>query len=270
MRKGFVNVGRRGWGRNEVRLGRLIRDGEGHTEIPGAGGNNGTGAGGNSGSGGSADSGNNNNGQGFDANSFWQGQNQNADGAGNPGSASEGESGSGTGGEGGNFAEQLTSQLNGLSFGGPVLTAEIAQQINEGNFEGFQTALNTSMQTAVRHAMAMNVQILRPVVEQILQQVDGRINNAFGNRDNSNALEQEIPAARNPAVRPMVERVFNQALTNTKGDRALAVKQTKEMLSLMTQTMGGDLGLDVAPRGAGDSGRPSNPATNWLDELTGR
>jgi len=268
MRKGYVNLGRRGWGKREVMLGRLIRDEEGHGDV-GAGANNGDNGTGNSAPGANSESGTNNNGQGFDAASFWGSQNQGAEGSGNPGSATEGESGSGTGG-GENFAEQMTNQLSSMSFGGPVLTAEIAQQINEGNFEGFQTALNSSLQTAVRQTMAMNVQILRPLVDQILQQVDGKINGAFGNRDNSTALETEFPAARDPKIRPMVQRVFDQALANTKGNRGDAVKQTKEMLSILTQSMGGDLGLNVAPRGAGDSGRSSDPSINWLDELTGR
>lgn len=269
MRKGYVNHGRRGWGRNEVRLGRMIRDGEGHPAgVPGA--DNAGATGGNSGAAGNSDSGGNNDGQAFDATSFWNSPEPNADGSSNDGSANGGDSASGNGGDqGGNFAEQLTTQLNGLSFGEPLLNAEIAEQINNGDFTGFEKRATAMMQQTVRHALSMNVQILRPLAEQILQQVDQKIQSTLSGRDDSDALLTDFPAARDPKVAPMIRQVFNQALKNTKGDRKTAVSQTKEMIALMTNTAAGDLGLNVAPRGSDDSGRPA-PVTNWLDELTGR
>src|SRR3546814_15314619 len=60
---------------------------------------------------------------------------------------------------------------------------------------------------------------------------------------------KDFPAAADPTVGPMIQSVFNQALKNTKGDRTKAVAQTKKMISLMARRTGGDLNLNVAPRG---------------------
>ena len=45
--------------------------------------------------------------------------------------------------------------------------------------------------------------------------------------------------------------------------------QTKEMLRFMAGESANDLGIEIAPQGAGDRGGP-NRSINWLDELTGR
>jgi hypothetical protein len=88
-------------------------------------------------------------------------------------------------------------------------------------------------------------------------------------RDNETALVKDFPAAKDPRVAPVIKSIFDQALVKSKGNRELAVKQTKQMVALMANTTADDLELSVAPRGAGDS-RPSQPSINWLDELTGR
>lgn len=235
--------------------------------IPDAGGNNGTQAGGNQG-GGSASSGSesNNSGETFDPTTFWDGP------PAEPGAAPSGESaGSGTqtGGNEPSFAQGLATQLSSLAFGDPVFTPEITAEINEGNFAGFEKRLQAQQQAAVKHALALNVQILRPFAEQLMNQMREEMGSTLTGRDNNDTLIRDFPAAKDARVAPVIKQVFEQALKNNKGNREAAVKQTKSMIQLLTNTTADDLDLDVAPRGAGDS-RPSQPAINWLDELTGR
>jgi len=212
----------------------------------------------------------NNDGQSFDANAFWngpapaEGAASSGESAGNPG----GESGN-DGGEGGDFAQQLTQRLEGLTFGDPVFNDEIAGQINEGNYEGVQERLNTMSKAVVREALAMQVQILRPFAEQLMNQVREETQQTFQSRDNNESLERLFPAAKNPAMAKTIGPIYEQALKNTNNDREAAVKQTKEMLRFMAGQTAGDLDLEVAPKGEGSRGSPTQNY-NWLDELTGR
>ena len=248
-------------------IARIMKDPEGHPGAkPAPAGDNGTGTQGNSG----ADSGNpdlsqNNSGEDFDTSTFWVSPSD------EPGAAPSGES-AGTGTPGGtesSFAQNLTSQLQNLTFGEPVFTQEIAEEINQGNFSGFEKRIQAQMQAAVRQSLAMNVQVLRPFAEQIMTQVRNEFSSTLNSRDNNESLTRDFPAAKDPRVAPVIKGVFDQALIRTKGDRAKAVAQTKQMIALLTNTAAGDLDLDVAPRGQGDS-RPQANAVNWLDELTGR
>ena len=169
----------------------------------------------------------------------------------------------------GTFAQQLTQQLGTMSFGDPVLTPEITEEINQGKFENFEKRIQGQLQTAVRQALAMQVQVLRPFAEQLLNQMRGEFGSTLSERDDESALVKDFPSARNPVVAPIIKGIYDQALVRTNGNRELAVKQTKQMLAHMASQTAGDLELEIAPQGAGDS-RPSQPAINWLDELTGR
>lgn len=244
--------------------------GDASAGIPDAGGDNGGGTGGNSGGdSGSNGSDSNNTGDNFDPTTFWDSPTPTPTPAASAESAGGTSQGSGTQEQQGGFAAQLTQQLGGMSFGEPVFTPEIAQEINEGNFAGFEKRLQTQMQAAVRQALAMNVQVLRPFAEQLLTQMRDEFGGTLNERDNVDQLVKDFPAAKNPTVAPVIKGIYDQALVRTQGNRELAVKQTKAMLAHMANTTAGDLDLEIAPQGAGDS-RPSQPAINWLDELTGR
>ena len=121
----------------------------------------------------------------------------------------------------------------------------------------------------VQESLALQVQILRPFAEQLLEQVRAETNQTFNQRDNSDTLVKLFPAAKNPVMAKTIQPIYDQALKNSKGDRAAAVEQTKEMLRFMAGESATDLNLEIAPRGQGDRGGPT-PNFNWLDELTGR
>ena len=284
MRKGLMMGGTSLYGITamtpaERRAGRFMRapdhPGDAGAATQQQGGNNGgQGGEGNSGGGASGDSGANNAGETFDAASFWNGP------APAEGAAPSGESAGGNGGEsgtqgGGNgnnqgqFAQQLTERLNGLTFGDPIFNAEVAEQINEGNYDGVQQRFNAMGQQIVREALAMQVQILRPFAEQLMEQVRGETQQTFNNRDNKESLVTLFPAAKNPVMAKTIQPIYDQALKNSGGNREKAVAQTKEMLRFMAGESAADLNIEIAPRGQGDRGGPT-PNFNWLDELTGR
>lgn len=253
-------------GHNFIRLGlhgRLMKDGEG--EGGATGGDNGQG---NSDAGGSGDGESNNDGQAFDPKAFWGG----SDSDGNPDPSGESAQGAGddeSGSSGESLQEVLTGRLEKMTFGEPVFTAEVAEQFAAGDFKGVEERIQAQMRASVRNSMSMMVQILRPFSEQLMTQAREEMQQTFTGRDNNEALETTFPAAKNPAVRPMIQGIYTQALKNAKGNRAEAVKQTKEMLKFAAGVTADDLDISVAPRGSEDSGRPA-PNIDWLDELTGR
>lgn len=258
----------------ERRKGHFMRapdhpGGAGDLSQPGGGNNGGQGGDGNSGAPASGDSGPNNTGNQFDPASFWDGP------APAEGAAPPGESAGGNGGESGNegnqdgFAQQLAAQLDGLSFGEPIFNDAIAEQINQGNFTGIQGRFDAMGQQIVRQALAMQVQVLRPFAESLMEQVRQETQQTFQSRDHQESLVTLFPAAKNPVMAKTIQPIYAQALKNASGDSKKAVAQTKEMLRFMAGESAQDLNLDVAPRGQGDRGGPT-PSFNWLDELTGR
>lgn len=235
-------------------------------DTPGAGGDN---TGGNSGAPASGGSESNNTGEAFDPATFWTGPNTQPSGAPAGESAPQGNE-SGGSSEGTNLQEVLTGHLESMTFGEPIFDATIAEQINNGDFTGIQSRMEASQRAAVRESLGMMVKILRPFAEQLTTQLRGEMSETFTTRDNTQALETMFPGAKNPAVRPMIQSIYDQALKNTGGNREKAVAQTKEMLKHAAGVTASDLDISVHSRGADDSGRGSNPTINWLDELSAR
>ncbi|WP_397536310.1 hypothetical protein [Roseateles sp.] len=245
----------------------------GNVTQPGGGNNGSQGGEGNSGGTVSGDSNSNNTGESFDPAAFWNGP-ASAEGAASSGESAGNGSGESDTNGGGNanqtgFATQLTERLSGLTFGDPIFNAEVAEQINEGNFTGVQERFNAMGQQIVREALAMQVQILRPFAEQLMEQVRQETKQTFTSRDNKESLVTLFPAAKNPVMAQTIQPIYDQALRNANGDRAKAVAQTKEMLRFMAGESAADLNIEIAPRGQGDRGGPT-PNFNWLDDLTGR
>lgn len=245
--------------------GRRLKEGEEEGGATGGGDNNG----GNSGGSANPGSDSNNDGQTFDASAFW-GNSEEGAGTNPSGESASNQPGSESGSSGGqNLQEVLTGRLESMAFGDPIFNAEIAEQINSGNFEGVEARIQGQLRNAVRGSLGLMVQIMKPFAEQLTNQMREEMSGTFNSRDDNQALETMFPAAKNPQVRPIVNSIFTQALKNTKGNRAEAVKQTKEMLKLAAGVTADDLDLSIAPRGAEDSGRPAT-AVNWLDELSVR
>lgn len=267
----------------ERRMGRLLRASAPPAGDTGAGGDSGASqaAGGSNGQGNNGQGGGtggtpaNNGGSNFDPNSFWQSPGSDGTGAPNQngsGSDASNPSGSGTGGSGGNdnqqFGQQLGQQIQNFT-PGPIVTPEILTQIAEGNVQGLNDAITNSHRVAMQQSLQMSVGIMQRLAGQMMDAMDRRINDSLTTRDNSQTLEQEIPIAKQPGMRPIVDAVFQQALTRSKGDRAAAITLTRQMMQAMHGNMQGDnTGLNIPPPSAGSQGDQTRSPLNWLESLT--
>lgn len=202
-----------------------------------------------------------------DLQAFWGGS---SDADGNNSDSSDGSDDSNASGGTGNqtdTATELGNQLQNLNFGS-MFDDGVVKEINEGNFETFNTRMNQTLQNTVRQSLVMNVQVMRQYGERIMEQMRGEFSGTLEGRDDQTQLIKDFPAAANPLVAPIIQSIYGQALKNAKGNRVAAVAQTKKMVSLMSRNTGADLGLNVAPQSENDVA-PQVP-TNWMDELMGR
>jgi hypothetical protein len=234
--------------------------------------------GGNSGTNGGESGGGNNGGQSFDLSAFWASPDGGSSASPSGESAGSGQSSSGQQQPNGNQGQQqqqqptnpvqqLQQDIQALTFNNPM-TADVMTQLSEGNVEGFQTGMNQLGQQAVQHAIRLMLPILSEVRNNLRTEIQGSVTQNNQSRDDEAALLKAIPSAANPAVRPMVDSIFQQAMKHSSNDRTKALALTKDMLRLQMQTMGSDVGMP--PPTAGDGfGSPSRNI-NWADELLGR
>lgn len=159
--------------------------------------------------------------------------------------------------------QELAGIIQGTQFN-PLFSKEIAEQIADGDFDG----ANKAFADAQRHAMAQNTAVFAKLLEEfggrLMSKVQREITTHIGKTQAVETLESSFPAAKDPAARPIIEGVFNQALVNNKGDRAKAVAETNRVL----KAFGKSTGLTTPPP---DSGAPvSSGAQSLVDSLLGR
>lgn len=245
---------------NAERLkGRLMRAPDGHDGGNQGGGGSNTG-GDQSTSGGS--SGNqNNNGQQEDHSSFWTSPSD--DETKPPSQSGSAGNQSSSGGEP-SLGDQIRNSISSLDFGG--VNESVIQELGEGKFDSFNAILNQVGRKSVETAVQTQSQILEKFGAALVGHVQSMIDNKLQSRDNESELFKHIPSAKNPAIKPIAEMVYAQALKITGGKTAEAIEKTKTMLREFTQKTAGDVGAVFESRDdSDDSG--GRPPENWLEDL---
>lgn len=250
MRKnGVVFLSKRGGGLNRrFRLRKNESEAGGGGAPADAGAHN---AGGNAGDSTGSGGEQNNNGQDFDASSFW------ADPAGE-GSNSNNNDGGQNGGDpnpGSNVGAQIKGTIEGFT-ANQIFTADVAQQISEGNLEGVNANMNAFGQQVLTQAVGMVAHILKAYEAQTESRFKGYVENSIQqnqtNQSDEQLLASSFPSYASEATRPVVKSVFAQSLKHSNGNRAKAVEMTRSMLQAMGQTGGSDFGFDRAAQSPND------------------
>lgn len=133
-------------------------------------------------------------------------------------------------------SQALGTELRGMIEGfnaPPVFTKEMAEQVADGNFDGINAAIVAANKAAISHSVLAGAKLIKAVTEKLQTDFEARIQTALGNKDSSDFLKQTFPQAKDPTLAPLVERVWNQALANSKGDRDKATTLTRGMLQAM-------------------------------------
>lgn len=257
--------------------GRIMRAPEGHQDGgAGAGGDtnggnqggSGNNGGGNSGGSGQSEGNQNNGGQGFDLNAFWNGAAE--DGTGTPSGESDGTGKPPVASpkpDAGTQQPNIAEQIAATNFG-DLLTPDMLEKFGEGDVKGFNEGLNGFGQAVMRQTLVQSVGIMRQLREQIFAEVEAKIDGRVTGDRQHDALIKAIPSAGKPEMGPTIKNIYSRALTNSKGNVEKAIEQTKQVLQLQAEAFGGDLGLNVAPKGPADQYAPPK-TTDWLESLAG-
>ena len=167
------------------------------------------------------------------------------------------------------------TQMQGLAFP-EFMTAEVAEQMNNGDFTGMNAGLTKSMQDGVKQTLLMTAKMLNAFETRMTEKMGTISNNNVSMRDARNALQTAIPSAKNPGMAPIIEGIFAQAMKHTQGDSAKAIEATKGFMKQMTTMQAADLGMQVTPPGSpGFGGDPANSGdsgdmpTDWANEIFG-
>lgn len=130
-------------------------------------------------------------------------------------------------------SQELGQKLGGLiqGFQGPeVFNKEIADAIADGDLTKVNEALANRDQAILKHSAVVAAQLVGGLMDRMTKDFEARIQRALGNKDAEITLETHFPLAKDPAMRPMVQRVWDQALVNSKGDKQKAIRLTRGML----------------------------------------
>lgn len=223
---------------------------------------------GNSGAGTNDSGGTNNTGGENTFETFWE-EPESPKGKSPSGGSADSNSGSSGDEAGSNYGKELMTQLGGLDFGGQVFTPEIAEQIANGDLKGANERFQQQQRMGVQHALVMSAQLMQKYGDSLMTRVKNEIQTALGGEKNTDTLLSNFPAAKNPAIRPMIQGVFDQSMKHTGGNRDKAVAMTKDMLKFMGQAAGAEMDINRAPTNAEDSYN-SQSATDLVKELLGR
>jgi hypothetical protein len=150
-----------------------------------------------------------------------------------------------------------------------VFTKEIADAIADGDLKGVNQALNEHSQKLMQHQIAVTAKLLGGVIDRLSADFEAKIQKALGSKDNEIALETHFPLAKDAALRPMVQRVWDQALVNSKGNREKAIQLTRGMLDAFGEKMGGGRSLRDAPDDP-TAGINTAPAKRLVEDLLSR
>ncbi len=143
------------------------------------------------------------------------------------------------------FTTNLANQLTSMSFGGDLVTPDMHEALQNGDYTALNKQLQTQMQTAVRQSLTMAISVMNRMQGVIMKDVQSQINGTLSSRDQKDYIAETFPSARDPRMRPQVESVFNQAMKIAKGNRQAATAMTHAMLQTAAQAFGRDTGVNL-------------------------
>lgn len=231
MRKGNY-FGPRGLTRNERRLGRFLRDGEGHQEA-GSGDNNPQGTGVTTGESTPQPGSGDNTGQQFDATSFWGDQSNPNGGEPNPNDGAP------------DVGKEVLGMIQNFKVN-PIFDAEVAKQVSEGNLEGVNKNFADAISATARQSVVLTAHILKAFEASMESRIQAALNSNNNRQSTESLLGETFQAYKEPAMKPVIRSIYDQALANSKGDGKAALEMTKSMLKIMGQTGQSDFGIKSA------------------------
>jgi len=238
-------------------------------EQGGGGGGNDQGGGGNQGEnqGGGGGGGNqqNNTGQDFKPTSFWEDPAEEAPKTPNQQGNQQQQQGNQNQNQGDDLGTAIANKVKTFT-APPVMTKEAMEGVAAGDYSKFEEGINTAIRGSMQETMGTVVNLLSKFGDHIEEKFGKLIESSHTNRDNRAFLREQIPASKNEGVQPIIDSLYDRALSLTKGDKTAAITMTKGMMKAMAEHSAPDLNLRIAPVGS-DSDREPPAKVNWLEAL---
>lgn len=165
------------------------------------------------------------------------------------------------------------AKMKSLKFG-ELVTPEMTEQLQQGDFNGLNQSMTAAMQNSVQQSLMMTAQMLNDFETRMSDKMKTISSQSISTNESRAALMKAIPSASNPAIQPIAEGIFAQALKKTQGDNAKAIEMTKQFMTAMTTATAQDLGINTVPPGTpGYGGNLANAGSNqisdWSAEIFG-
>lgn len=165
-----------------------------------------------------------------------------------------------------NPMEALAAHVGKMDFGTPDLTAEQQVLVQQGDMSPVIEVSQQMAQKAVINTLQMVGPMLDKMKTELTATIDSQaksiVADKFDKQAKESALLDRIESARDPAIRPIAEAAFVQALTKTNGDQEKALAMTEQFLDAAANKMGSKVDLESAP-GVGNNNNDSN-ADDWM------
>lgn len=211
---------------------------------------------------------NNNDGQDPLNAAFWNGESEGGD-SNSPSSASRGDSEAAPAGtqqqqqNSGNPVNAFEETLKGLSLSGDLISTEIQEALNQGDYKGFNEALQTNSRETVKQASILAAKMTQEAIGRMTGLMESKIQEALGAHKDTESLNSAIPSAADAAFGPIVKGLYDQARKGGK-DHDAAVKITKAAMAQFTKGTAADTGVKLEGSGENTSGESD---TDWNTEF---
>lgn len=195
----------------------------------------------------------NNAGQALNPEQFWTGQPN--DGGSNDSEISAEEFGRG-------IAQEIANYQ-----GVEIFTPDIAAQVAQGDLAGVNQAMQAMQRQAIQQAVVIATNIMRRGLADVESRFDTRVQSHLGSEKNQQALMEEFPSMRDPAMAPVIQGVFAQAMIHTKNDRTKALEMTRGMLRVMGKSGSKDFGISDPPQSQENPGSSHSLVAELLGKV---
>lgn len=162
----------------------------------------------------------------------------------------------------------IIDEMRAVTFN-PVMNQELAAELAEGKFENFNKAIHQELGNVLQQAVITVAKLMKANNNSLESRFESIVGKKFDGRDNSETLESNFPMARDPAMRPVIQGVFDQSMKLHNNDRKKAVETTRNMLRHMGKHAQQDLG--IPPQTSSDDyGGSAESSTSLVAELLSR
>lgn len=135
-----------------------------------------------------------------------------------------------------NPADVVNQVLESVDFGD--FSHDELRQLEQGDFSPMNSRIVKAGRVAMQQTLLLSARMMQAQKEQMLQEIEAQLDERIGKFKQDSHFEEEIPFARDPAIRPIARGIFDMALKRANGDAKKAAEMTKQFMSHLSGKLG--------------------------------